>query len=232
MFDHYVYLLTDVGCLLFPLLFSFHPRYHFVSDWRYFWPIVIPVALVFIGWDVLFTRSGVWGFNTRYISGVELLGLPVEECLFFICIPYATVFTYYCVRRYVRTVIYEKAARAVSVILSICLLAVAAGHLQHLYTSVAFVSLAVLLGILVVAKARFLAAFYISFFLILVPFFLSNGLLTGWFTPEPVVWYNDNHNLGIRMGTIPVEDTFYGMLLVLLNVSGFEFLRGRREALQ
>ena len=40
--------------------------------------------------------------------------------------------------------------------------------------------------------------------------------------PDPPVWYNNNENLNIRIWTIPVEDFFYSMLLLLSNIGLFE----------
>jgi lycopene cyclase domain-containing protein len=61
-------------------------------------------------------------------------------------------------------------------------------------------------------------AFLMSYLIILIPFLIVNGLLTA----IPVVLYNDSENLAIRLYTIPVEDIFYGMLLIMMNVVGYE----------
>ena len=62
----------------------------------------------------------------------------------------------------------------------------------------------------------------------LVPFLLVNGVLTY----LPIVWYNNSYNLGRRIVSIPVEDTMYSMLMLLLTISVYEGLRQRKTAKQ
>jgi lycopene cyclase domain-containing protein len=69
--------------------------------------------------------------------------------------------------------------------------------------------------------------FYFAYAILLVPFFIINGLLTGSFIEEEVVWYNPDHILGIRIGTVPFEDLFYGLLLILMNIAIMEWLEER-----
>ena len=76
-------------------------------------------------------------------------------------------------------------------------------------------------------RTRFMGRFYFAFAFILIPFFIVNGILTGSFIDEPVIWYNNKENLGIRLGTIPLEDVFYGMLMVLIPVTIAETLEER-----
>ena len=56
----------------------------------------------------------------------------------------------------------------------------------------------------------------------LIPFLLINGFLTGSFTQEPVVIYNPDEILGIRILNIPVEDSIYNMLMLLIVVFFYE----------
>jgi len=61
----------------------------------------------------------------------------------------------------------------------------------------------------------------ISYSVVLIPFLIVNGLLTS----IPVVIYNNEENLGFRIFTIPFEDIFYGMLLFMMNIYGYEKLK-------
>jgi lycopene cyclase domain-containing protein len=54
-----------------------------------------------------------------------------------------------------------------------------------------------------------------------------NGLLTGSFIKEEIVFYHDTQNLEMRLCTIPVEDMVYGLLMLLMNVTWFEYFRSK-----
>ena len=53
-----------------------------------------PVVAVFGAWDLLGAHSGQWWYSRRYTLGWRLLGLPVEEWLFFLVVPTCAVLTY------------------------------------------------------------------------------------------------------------------------------------------
>lgn len=228
--DNYTYLAIDLGALCVPLLFSFHPKLKFHRSWRYFWPACLISAVLFIGWDMLYTSLGVWGFNSRYLTGIQLGNLPLEEVLFFVCIPYASLFTYHCFRVLLPR-LEGRQWPIFSFVLILLSLVMAALFVSRLYTGVTFILLTLLLTWLSqVRRSQWLSLFFATFAVILVPFFIVNGLLTGTGLEEPVVWYNNNENVGVRLLTIPVEDIFYGMLLLLLNTALFEQFRTRHEA--
>ena len=83
----YLYLLLNLGAILVPLIFSFHPKLKFYKMWPALGLSIIFNMVLFIPWDHIFTVNGFWGFDSNYLIGYSLLELPLEEWLFFICIP-------------------------------------------------------------------------------------------------------------------------------------------------
>lgn len=55
---------------------------------------LVPVVLVFTGWDLIAVHRGDWWFSPRYILGPRVTGLPVEEWLFFLIVPVCALLTY------------------------------------------------------------------------------------------------------------------------------------------
>ncbi|HEX2617117.1 MAG TPA: lycopene cyclase domain-containing protein [Flavobacteriales bacterium] len=223
------YLWIDLGAVFFPLVFSFHPRLRFYREWWALAPGLLLMMAVFIPWDALFAARGIWGFGAEQVCGLSLLGLPVEEWAFFVCVPYACVFTYHCFRVLGVKDHFGPWAKGISVALVALSLIVGALFFDRAYTATAYLGMAVGVAFVTfVLRATWLGRFYFAYFVLQVPFLIVNGLLTGSGLASPVVWYNDAENLGLRIGTIPVEDTFYGLLMVLLTVTGYELVRARR----
>lgn len=228
--QHYLYLALDLGSIIVPLLFSFHPKADLAGKWKSIIPAILIPAIPFLIWDNWFTGMGVWGFTPKYLTGIYLMNLPLEEVLFFICIPYACLFTYVAVNYFKKEEPLPNHGLRITVVLIIGLTITGLRYIDRWYPSVTFISLAVyLLALQWMVKPKYLGRFYYAYLFILIPFFIVNGILTGTGLDEPVVWYNNAENIGIRMFTIPFEDTFYGMLLILMNVSIFEFLQGKRH---
>ena len=98
------------------------------------------------------------------------------------------------------------------------LFVLAAVNYDKWYTVINF-SLAIPLTYLVYRyNPKLLQHFLLTFLVMLIPFFIVNGILTGSFIDDQVVLYNNAENLGIRMGTIPVEDSVYAYTLILCNL--------------
>jgi lycopene cyclase domain-containing protein len=225
---NYTYLLIDFFAVIVPLIFSFHTRINFYRHWKSFLPAIIIAALFFIAWDVWFTSRGVWSFNANYLTGIKILNLPIEEILFFLCIPYACLFTYFCISLWKKEIRSHAASASGTFILF--LISTAFYFHDREYTLVTFSGLSVLIFLVsFISKSKWLSNFYLSGLILLVPFMICNGILTGSWIDNAIVRYNDAENMGVRIFTIPFEDIFYGMFLILLVVTIFEYLENKRE---
>lgn len=218
----HLYLWLNVLSLAGPLALSFDGKVAFWRLWRYLIPGILVGAAVFLLWDALFTARGIWSFADTYLLGPRLFGLPLEEWVFFLVIPYATVFVYECWRCYPTPRMGTRTATRVTWVLVGFCVAMGLLYADRWYPLITFG----LLGPMLLLShrllgPRFLGLAYQGWLVSLVPFLLVNGILTA----VPVVMYNDAENMGIRLGTIPFEDAFYGFLLYLIVLTVMEWLR-------
>ena len=238
----WTYLWVNVAVLIVPLVASFDRRVAFVQDWKAFWPACLLTMAGFIAWDVWFTQQAIWGFNATHLSGLELLGLPIEEWMFFITVPYACVFTYACFKKYIPTSPLGLGHRAVTTAMAALCLGIAIGFSDRAYLGLTAGLCALWLFGVLVRWRTWMGHFWLAYVVLLVPFVISNGVLTGldfWNypllhnTPETIsdhiVWYNNAENSGWRLFSMPVDDLLYGMLLIGVNVSLFEAFSTRKS---
>jgi hypothetical protein len=219
--EKYTYLFINLGSILIPLLCSFESRLRFYTNWRALFPAMAITAAFFIIWDHYLTVWGVWGFNPKYIVGIWIWGLPLEEWMFFFFIPYSCMFIYCSLNLLMHSDPLQRFSKNITKVLIVVLIIIAVSHADRLYTGIKLSLTASLLLIAYFKKYAWMGKFYRAYFVSLLPFLIVNGLLT-WL---PVVTYNDQENLGIRIFTIPVEDTQYTLLMLLMNTILFEKFR-------
>ena len=223
---NYLYLLLDLGSLSIPFFFSFHPKLKFYKKWKALFLAIPLTMLIFIPWDVIFTQQGFWGFNDYYFLETRILGLPIEEWLFFICIPYACVFTHFALLSYFPNLkLKPLTVKAISYGLLAILLVLLLFNYTKWYTFINFLYAIILLLIALKTNKEVLQKYYLTFLVMLIPFFIVNGILTGSFIENEVVWYNPDTILGIRLFTIPIEDAIYAFTLILTNLLFLEYFQ-------
>ncbi|WP_294293538.1 lycopene cyclase domain-containing protein [uncultured Chryseobacterium sp.] len=219
----YTYLLINFFTVIICFIFSFHPKIKFNRHFGAFFTASFIVAVVFIIWDAWFTKIGVWWFNDRYLIGIRFLKLPIEEIMFFFCIPFACIFTYFCLNKFFKLdwkPFWEKAF-----VISCIFLALTIGvyFIDKIYTSLTFITTACSLTVLYfVLKVRWIGKASFIYLILMPGFLMVNGILTGTGLESPIVNYNPKDFIGIRILTIPIEDTVYGYELILWNIFFFQ----------
>lgn len=225
--QNYYYIALDICSFLIPFLFSFEKKWmNFIRFWKPFFSAIILVGLFFIIWDIYFAFENVWGFNNEYLIGIRWFKLPLEEWLFFLLIPYASNFIHYSLEYFFpKLELSKNITQSITIVLFVVSLGVFTWNLDKIYTAASFGLFALLMLFQMLFQWKYARRFYLSFIVIYIPFFFVNSALTGSYSDNPVVFYNDAENLGIRIVTMPLEDSFYCFSMLYGSVLVFEFLR-------
>jgi len=228
--QQYLYLLINFFTVIICFIFSFHHKIRFSRYFSAFLSASLIVAVFFVAWDAWFTKIGVWWFNDKYLLGIRLFRLPIEELLFFICIPFACIFTYFCLDKFFR-LDWKPLPQKIFVVVSIIsALVISNWFCENIYTFITFLSTGCSLFLLYfILKVRWIGKVSFVYLLLMPGFLMVNGILTGTGLESPVVNYNPDHFIGLRIFTIPIEDTVYGYELILWNVFFFEIFKKNEE---
>lgn len=228
----YTYSLVLFFTVIICFVASFDRRLRFDRHFGAFIKAAVLVAIPFIAWDVWFTAKGVWWFNTDYTLGIVIAGLPLEEWLFFICIPFSCVFTYYCLDKFYKMEWLSGFNNLIVFVTVIVCSVVALLHYDKIYTLVtAIATILTLIYLHFIVRAKWIGKASFVFTVLMLGFFPVNGVLTGFGLESPIVNYNPNNFLGIRMITIPIEDAVYGYTQFLLVLYFFKlFSKNKIEA--
>jgi lycopene cyclase domain-containing protein len=218
----YLYLILLLFTLSYPLAQSFETKIKYYTKWKKLLPAILAMMLLFIPWDIWFTKTGVWQFNDIYFLGYKIFHLPVEEWLFFILIPFACIFIYEVLLYFFPNQKPFKHEKIILYASAIVLFFVSILNFDKQYTFYCFFLASIALFITAIIRPNWASKFLRMYLVSLIPFILINGFLTGSFTNEPVVIYNLEEILGFRILNIPIEDTIYNMLMLLIVVFLYE----------
>lgn len=222
------YMIINLLALSFPLLFCWLPKVKYYRQIFRLLGAFITVGGVYLFWDVLATHYGDWGFSARYVGHLHILGLPLEEILFFLFIPFSSIFIYEnLVCRFPDKKIPFPGWLGVS--LGIGSLLVSGVFFHQNYTRTVFIFLGLFFFIAPSMDRDMLESLHFWMFMAItyLPFFIVNYFLTA----PPVVWYNPEAIWGIRVTTIPLEDFVYSFSMLGFYLLVYRLLGRKREIL-
>jgi len=210
-----LYLILNI--LIFgTLLLSFDKKVAFYKYIPFLSIGIIVNMLLFIPWDILFTKNEVWGFNSTYLIGLYIFNLPIEEWLFFVTVPYSCTFIHYVLKAYFKNPFKVNITKKIWLIIAFSILIIGLFNFDKIYTFTAFIICAITIVISLRIDKNFMNDFLFTYTISFIPFIVVNSILTGSFTEKPIVWYNNLENFGVRIGTIPIEDTIYNITLLII----------------
>lgn len=205
---NYTYLLIDFALLLIAVFLSFGVQSRQPGNWKFTVPAAVAAALFCALLSFVFGSAGVLTFHAKYLSGIRIGTLPLEEWLFCLFMPYTGLVLYTYLNLKFPGLALEKFSLTLSNLLLGLLVAVVffsykAGNLYAIGIHVMLFLL--LVYIEYINKLRFMYRFYRMFLLCFLLFYPVYRLLTG----------------------MPVYLSAYSMIVLLLAVYLYELFSRR-----
>lgn len=185
---------------------------------------ILIAAVPYIIWDSYAAIRSDWMFNKKYILGIRVFSLPVEEILFFITVPFSSIFIYESLRVYIP----EKTIKLNSMVffaagIIVVLISFVFFDRYYTFTVLVFTGAFLIISSIFFVEIIKSKIFWIFNGVMYIPFLIFNYILTS----LPVVMYSGKAVIGVRFLTIPAEDFLYSFSLLSFYLSVYLFL-GKR----
>ncbi|WP_393971789.1 lycopene cyclase domain-containing protein [Oxyplasma meridianum] len=193
---------------------------------RKFKPLVFSiftVAPIYIVWDEYAVLIGTWKFNHSYIIGLYLWLIPVEEILFFIIVPFATLLIYEGL--FMLKGVSSKVFQWPGIAAGLILVGFGIVNWQHSYTIFAFIFAGMALIFMATLEPQMLFSSRLWAFMAIsyIPFVVFDHIMV----TLPIFTYGKNVTLGIYIFSIPLEEYVYVFSLLLFYVLAYNFYQER-----
>ncbi|UCB60141.1 MAG: lycopene cyclase domain-containing protein [Candidatus Bathyarchaeota archaeon] len=212
------YLYLNLLIIAFPLAFSFERRLKFYSKLKPVLIALLSVGCIFVAWDVFATSRSHWAFNPAYVGKAHFLGLPLEEFLFFVTVPYSCLFVFVSIDSFLGDTKLFSPRKKLFASIGALVAALSFAFLPMEYTFLAVLSVGLTIFCVSIVNVDIFSsrAYWTYVAVTLVLFLGSNFILTS----LPVVEYSSSAICNIRFSTIPLEDFLFNfsMLTAYLTV--------------
>lgn len=207
---------------IFPLYATITGKYDFISKLRYGMPAIFITGFMFLLWDIRFAEVGIWTYDKNFTLGIFHKSLPIEQWLFYLVFPYAALLLYEIIKTRFQKLDLNNIFTAVGLVLVVLFAFVAYRYRIRVYTFFSFLFTTIYLGYTIFRKQfkQHLTSFFLTYFIMLIPFFILNGILT-W---NLAIEYHQEQVLNIWIGMMPIENLVYLFLLTLINITVYEYL--------
>lgn len=216
----FTYLAFNLLVFLPPLLLSIFSDVKTYKNWRPIGLSLLLVSVPFIIWDIWAAANNHWFFSTTYITNPRYFGIPIEEMLFFITVPFAMCFVWDVLGKYIHSkpVSGILAATGISLI-SLTALVLLFAQWNRGYTRSAAIATILAVTVIILSGWWCRNRFWWFQLILFALFLFANTFLTA----LPVITYGDTSAIGYRIGTIPIEDFLFNFALINLFVITYDY---------
>ena len=224
----YLYLCINLAILALPLAISFErKRINYLSKSRSVILSILIIGTVFVAWDIIATSRGHWSFNPNQVIGVKFLGLPFEEILFFVTVPFSCLFTYEALAYFKKDESITIPSKLMPIIgIAITVLSIIFFEQEYTFLAILSVGLTFLSAPYLFREIFFSKLYWLYIAVTLVFFLVFNFVLTS----VPVVEYSKWAITNLRITTIPIEDFMFNFSMLTLYLAvHLRFSKNRRK---